>query len=478
MNTLSFSFQYTPNTAMKVFSQLFVGISGSETPDSIPLAFATPYEDNAAGRKRQETVTKWLAAQGYWVQNDGEYNRVGKSSTTRVVENVPRPGFKITDDVKRVYWGGGNVVWRVADPDGWEVEIQSSNLMAIIQSAGVQEGGLIPGKCIWGRSEGINVLLHESSTEYKNAVLEAEKLKAPKQVGKTSRQVGGIYRLVDGTAAIYLGKVHASNIAWPDSDAHTMGLIPASELSGAAEAVLCVQRYALKPSAPFEAVIGVTDGGVLMKTLSLYKKAPLVEFLQAHTLTDTDFTNEFMRGFDWRYASSSINCSRIMSVTREPIVNPRIELLPWTDAQYNQILNLSETDFDYYGPNCSWFRSNQHAVRIDDALCGDLKIAGAYVNAEKRQRGYPAKTAVLCAMPLDVTNTHLTIYTRTNDFGYAFDGQLQSQRSFRLYCYKRIIGSHRVLPLPVPDTLDAYKTWIKKLKAENALLNITLKNAS
>lgn len=146
-----------------------------------------PFEKNSAFNNRKGTVDGWAKnIDRMPVIENGEcvYDENGrikykepKSIESQIIENVPRQGFKITDDVKRVYWGGGNVAWRVYDPAGFELEIQSQNLMSIIQSVGLTEGGGIPGKCIWGRSGKDNILLHETSEEYKNAILAAENLK-------------------------------------------------------------------------------------------------------------------------------------------------------------------------------------------------------------------------------------------------------------------------------------------------------------
>ena len=183
------------NKGIKVFSELFVGIQKSSR-GVIPLGFATPYEDNAAGRKRQETVRNWLG-----------YNRAKiDDNQIKIIKNTPREGFKITDEVKRVYWGGGNVVWRVEDPDGFELEIQSQNLMAIIQIAGVQKNGLIPGKCLWGRDAGSNILLHEESEEFKTAILAAETIKKPNALSKNALVIGNSYNLPNGAVGRYLGK--------------------------------------------------------------------------------------------------------------------------------------------------------------------------------------------------------------------------------------------------------------------------------
>lgn len=223
------------NKGMKVFSKLFVGIKKAHN-DNPPLAFATPYEENAAGKKRQETVISWLGGRHVPIVENGNYvfDSYGRQKykdvdhNTKIFDNVPRSGFKITDDVKRVYWGGGNVVWRVFDPYGYELEIQSNNLMALIQSCGVEVGGLIPGNCVWGRDGGVNILLHESSEEYKNAIKAAETLKPNKKIPMKDRIVGGKYTLQTGEQGIYLGKVWV----WVESNHKTFGPFEIRKVEG------------------------------------------------------------------------------------------------------------------------------------------------------------------------------------------------------------------------------------------------------
>jgi hypothetical protein len=190
---MNFKIEY--NTSLKVFSQLYVGVRTTNNND-VPLAFATPYETTAAGVKRQETVKNWTR----------DYGRE-KNPDLRVVENEPRSGFRITDDVKRTYWGGGNVVWRLHDPLGWEIEIQSNNLMALLQSVGVGPNGEVPGKCVIARDGAHNVLLPVSTDEYKNAIKAAEGAKAPGKVPMKDRVIGRFYRLQDGSYGQYLGKM-------------------------------------------------------------------------------------------------------------------------------------------------------------------------------------------------------------------------------------------------------------------------------
>ena len=484
MATINYSWQYRRerNTAMKVFSQLFVGI-GPEREGEIPLAFATPYEENAAGRKRQETVRNWLSGRRTPKVKDGKYVYVGHvlqyeddKSVERIVENVPREGFRVTDDVKRVYWGGGNVVWRIADPDGWEVEIQSANLMAIIQSAGIQEGGLIPGKCVWGRAEGINVLLHETSDEYKDAIKAAETLKAPKQVGKAGREVGGVYRLVDGTLAVYLGKVHVSKIDYGDETTSGNVKLQFPPLAGAplgsrTEALGNWSRYELQPSVPYEAVVRYYEDKKLDPVMLLYKKAPLVDHVGVYKLPEV--TNALLDSFDWKFASSATTCVRIMSVTTEPVVEPVLKLLPWTDKQYDtarkKLKERGERMFKDYGmyPGV-WFKSGEHAIVLDDVLCGDIGVAGETTFSN---RGTPT---LPYAIQLVVGTENFTVMTATDNDRYVYTAD-------RWYGYNTSRGPlypepGKIVPIHGINSYADYEAWFEKVYNDRALFNIVVRN--
>src|SRR5574343_534640 len=69
----------------------------------------------------------------------------------RIIDNTPQIGFQFTKSVRRTYWGGGNVVWRVLDPRGFELEISSANLARIMDCSCIKEG-VIEEPCVWGRS--------------------------------------------------------------------------------------------------------------------------------------------------------------------------------------------------------------------------------------------------------------------------------------------------------------------------------------
>lgn len=166
----------------KVFKEYYVGLrkQGDNLP---PLGFATPFEDNSAGKKRIETVNRWCGN--------------GKNMK---FDNVPVKGFEISKSVRRVYWGGGNVVWRIYDPRGFEVEISSANLSRIIDSVGILPGGVIDSNCVWGRLGSENILIPEGSELWS------------KQIDPEARtkdyNIGDMIILKNGDSVMYCGHLN------------------------------------------------------------------------------------------------------------------------------------------------------------------------------------------------------------------------------------------------------------------------------
>lgn len=190
----------------KVFSKIFVGVRENK------LGFMCPYEENKAFEKRKHTIDRWLrqSVGGNWIECVESGRRIyvpnDPKSTEHVLDNLPLEGFKITDDIKRRYWGGGNVVFRVTDPRGFELEISSQNLMMLIEHATLDKG-VISGRCIWGRDGAVNVLLHETSEEYASATKAAEKIPRRKPLDEKGLVVGKTYYGSDNERVLlYLGK--------------------------------------------------------------------------------------------------------------------------------------------------------------------------------------------------------------------------------------------------------------------------------
>lgn len=166
----------------------YVGYSIRKS-ESGKLGFLTPHGTDSASKKRMSTVDGWR----------------DKNIPADVHKNELLSGYKIAQHIHRdYYWGGGNVVWRIVDPRGFEFEIESSNMSKILSCTNII-GGEIQGKCIIGRSnKGINILLPENSEPYINAVKSTQVFHTST---KTSELVpGSIVLLKNNTKMVYLGK--------------------------------------------------------------------------------------------------------------------------------------------------------------------------------------------------------------------------------------------------------------------------------
>ncbi len=183
--------------------EYYVGFK-QESQDTL-LAFLTPEGTDAAAKKRKQTVDGWAIVTQY--NTTTKHYETIDSIPSKVLKNELLDGYKIADSVKRVYWGGGNVVWRILDPRGFEFEISSANFAKIIECTTITNG-VINAKCILGRNGANNVLLPESSEPYVNA-LSTTKAKNSKVLKISQIPVGSNITLSDNSTGIYLGKVFA-----------------------------------------------------------------------------------------------------------------------------------------------------------------------------------------------------------------------------------------------------------------------------
>ena len=187
------------------------------------LGFATYLEDNAPFRNRQETITRWsqpykdvfredpTSRQAYWnpetrERANGHMDRIQiPELQPEIIDNVLLEGFRIPEEIKRYGWNGGNVVWRIEDPRGFELEIPSPNLAQILLHCTI-ENGVIQGSCIWGWDmKGAKVvLLPENSEPYQKAMthtsVRGTKVKA------SDVQLGDSVQLKNEIVGTYLGR--------------------------------------------------------------------------------------------------------------------------------------------------------------------------------------------------------------------------------------------------------------------------------
>lgn len=160
------------------------------------LGFASPYTKDAAFEKRKRTQDSWAYGSSVKVdinEDDDvsvsgtvseQYGRNTMDASTLfitkcypiIIDNVPVEGFEIAKSVRRSGWGGGgNVVWRLADPRGFELEISSDNFARVLDCTTIVNG-VIQGKCLWGRNGSTNILLPEASDVYQEAKVLTEKV--------------------------------------------------------------------------------------------------------------------------------------------------------------------------------------------------------------------------------------------------------------------------------------------------------------
>jgi len=164
--------------------QHFKGIRVDEYNQGGPLAFITPYGVDAPAKKRIETVKDWSSGEKF----------------NEIIDNNPLTGFKISKEVRR--WSTSNVVWRIEDPRGFELEISSGNMAYLISECVFNEG-VIEDELIWCRDGSQNFLLPTNSDEYSDYNLLTTCIKSELKLKDIN--VGDIIQLSSGESGKYLG---------------------------------------------------------------------------------------------------------------------------------------------------------------------------------------------------------------------------------------------------------------------------------
>lgn len=191
------------------------------------LGFASPYTKDSAFEKRKSTQDSWAYGYGATVVIEDDDNilltlsansKIDATSAfiggwhPRIIRNEPVEGFEIAKSVRRYGWSGsGNVVWRITDPRGFDLEISSDNFASIISCVDM-ERGRIKGKCVWGREGAKNILLPEASEPYQEAITRTKKVNS--KVSLKDVKVGNTVDILtskvkDGeSVSVYYGKMY------------------------------------------------------------------------------------------------------------------------------------------------------------------------------------------------------------------------------------------------------------------------------
>ncbi len=147
------------------------------------LGCASPYTKDTAFEKRRATQESWAyGGRGFQfkIESDDTIVPLPTCSTDPtllfstncypvIIENTLIDGFQIAKSVRRYTNRGNSCQWRIADPNGFELEIDSENFNKVIDCSTIING-VIQGRCLWGRENGKNILLPEASDLYQNAV--------------------------------------------------------------------------------------------------------------------------------------------------------------------------------------------------------------------------------------------------------------------------------------------------------------------
>jgi len=188
--------------------------------DKVLLGFATYLEDNKAFEKRKATVDSWgnTYTYDYIKEDDPRWDpehpnqRLQSVKVERpdlaatIIDNPLLTGFKIAREVRRHGWGGGNVVWRIEDPRGFELEISSANMASIMDCCTIYRGTIdTPCRWGWNKQNGSRVVLLPEGTEpYKDAVADNE-LHNTKPLKIADIGIGDIVKLKNGRKGTYMG---------------------------------------------------------------------------------------------------------------------------------------------------------------------------------------------------------------------------------------------------------------------------------
>jgi hypothetical protein len=185
-------------STIKIPQQVYVGFQGRRTVDEVPLGFMTPYEDTAAGKKRQATVDDWAKPSHY--QTDV------KAFNSIIIDNKPMVGFKIGRAIRRSSsFGGTSTVVRIEDPRGFELEIGVENLVMLL-NANIMEDCELMQECLWGREGARNILLPINSEPYKEYLQTQELIN--NKVSLKDVQIGDVVKILGGKEGMYLGGMH------------------------------------------------------------------------------------------------------------------------------------------------------------------------------------------------------------------------------------------------------------------------------
>lgn len=157
--------------------------------EEFPLAFMTVYGTDAAAKKRMATADSWVSS-----------HRGGVLPVKNIWDNEPLTGISIGEEVRR--WSTSNVVWRVNDPRGFQLEISSGNMAYLLGNCDIIKG-VIQEELMWVRDGADNYLLPTASEEFKTYQRNSKAKASNTKIKDLT--VGDRISLLTGESGTYLG---------------------------------------------------------------------------------------------------------------------------------------------------------------------------------------------------------------------------------------------------------------------------------
>ncbi len=157
--------------------------------DKQPLAFMTVYGTDQAAKNRMATADTWVGG-----------HRGAILPVKHVLTNEPLSGFQVSKEVRR--WSTSNVVWRIDDPRGFQLEISSNNMAYLLGFCTIKQGAF-EDELIWVRDGKDNYLLPTASEEFKTYERNSKAKVSTTKISEVG--VGDRISMLTGETGIYLG---------------------------------------------------------------------------------------------------------------------------------------------------------------------------------------------------------------------------------------------------------------------------------
>lgn len=174
--------------------KIYVGMPRKNWSRAVPNVSMTAWGSDSGGKSRMQTVDK-------------------NSISCLTFDNVSLHGFTVLGS-------NSGDEWCIQDPRGFSTLVPGGNFAEVIKHSTIVNG-VITEPCVWGRSNGNNVLLNTTSEVYQLSLL-ATQVSNSKETWRAAKP-GNRVTLTNGLQGIYLGKFYSlvSNVLYMNSFSYT-----------------------------------------------------------------------------------------------------------------------------------------------------------------------------------------------------------------------------------------------------------------